>query len=255
MTQCRNDSGQGEAMAGMTVGRRMKRRFYQMLELGSVKTVYQPVVSMSDSSIIGHEALSRGPIPDLVSPAILFQVAAQESASSRLDVLCCRSAIEHFSTHGRQNGLLFINLLPETLETGALDVSQLTDWVQSHGMRPDRVVLEVTEKEMCDPAAFYTGVSRLRQAGFGFAVDDVGTGQSNLALLCDLVPEFIKLDLEFVRLTRMRPVRRKLVESLVQFADKIGAMMVAEGIESSSDAEVFRLLGVPLAQGFLYRSA
>jgi EAL domain-containing protein (putative c-di-GMP-specific phosphodiesterase class I) len=151
--------------------------------------------------------------------------------------------------------LLFINVLPETLEMGAIDAAKLSAWVAAVGLQPSRVVLEVTEKQMNDPSRFYTQVARMRQAGFRFAVDDVGTGYSNLSLLSDLVPEFFKLDLDFVRLTRVRPVRQMLVESLVRFAGQIGAMVVAEGIESSADAEVFRLLGVHLAQGFLYRPA
>lgn len=242
-------------MAEETAGGRIKREFDRMLELGSVKTVYQPVVSIAGASTIGFEALSRGPIPDLESPAMLFQLACEQSVSTRLDLLCCRRAIENFSMHDQKDVLLFVNFLPETLETGVLDISQFTDWVLANGLVPSRLVLEVTEKEMRHPSRFYASVSRLRQVGFRFALDDVGTGQSNLALLADLVPEFIKLDLEFVQLTRIRPVRRMLVETLVQFAGQIGAMVVAEGIESHADAEVFRLLGVPLAQGFLYRTA
>ncbi len=155
----------------------------------------------------------------------------------------------------RENALLFINLLPETMEMGAVTRDRLEAWVQASGLTPHRVVLEVTEREMTDPSRFYTEVSRLRQAGFRFAVDDVGTGYSNFSLLADLVPEFFKLDLDFVRLTRVRPVRQLLVEALVRFASQIGAMVVAEGIESVEDAEVFRLLGVELGQGFLYLPA
>lgn len=154
-----------------------------------------------------------------------------------------------------EDALLFINLLPETLEMGDVDVERLVAWTESSRIAPDRVVLEVTEKLIADPARFYTAVAHLRQMGFRVAVDDVGTGYSNLALLADLVPEFFKLDLDFVRLTRARPVRQLLVETLVRFAGQIGAMVVAEGIETTEDAEVFRLLGVPLGQGFLYRPA
>lgn len=242
-------------MADWTIGRRMRRDFYQMLEIGTVSTIYQPVVPIAGSQAIGYEALSRGPVPTLASPLTLFAMAARESLGPRLDELCCRRAIENFPMRDRQDVLLFINLLPETLEMGAVDAAKLGDWTAAGGLHPSRIVLEVTEKQMTDPSRFYTQVARMRQAGFRFAVDDVGTGYSNLALLSDLVPEFFKLDLDFVRLTRVRPVRQMLVESLVRFAGQIGAMVVAEGIESSADAEVFRLLGVHLAQGFLYRPA
>jgi EAL domain-containing protein (putative c-di-GMP-specific phosphodiesterase class I) len=233
----------------------MRREFYQMLEVGTVHTIYQPVVPIAGLHAIGYEALSRGPIPNLASPITLFEMASRESLGPRLDELCCRRAIENFPMTDQADILLFINVLPETLEMGAIDAAKLSAWIAAVGLQPSRVVLEVTEKKMNDPSRFYTQVARMRQAGFRFAVDDVGTGYSNLSLLSDLVPEFFKLDLDFVRLTRVRPVRQMLVESLVRFAGQIGAMVVAEGIESSADAEVFRLLGVHLAQGFLYRPA
>ncbi len=242
-------------MAPLTIGRRMRREFYQMMQAGSVHTIYQPVVLIAGSSAIGYEALSRGPVPALASPLTLFELASQESLGPRLDLLCCRRALENFPLKDREDILLFINLLPETLEMGCVNADKLKRWTDQSGIAPGRVVLEVIEKEMRDPARFYSQVMRLRRAGFRFAVDDVGTGYSNLSLLSDLAPEFFKLDLDFVRLTRIRPVRQLLVESLVRFSGQIGAMVVAEGIESAADAEVFRVLGVHLAQGFLYRPA
>lgn len=242
-------------MAALTVGRRMRREFHQMLDAGSVQTIYQPVVPIAGMTPVGYEALSRGPVASLTSPVTLFEVAAHESSASRLDALCCRRAIANFPLADQNDVLLFINVLPESLEMDQINRDRLCEWTDEAGLAPNRVVLEVTEKQMTDPSRFYSQVAKLRQAGFRFAVDDVGTGYSNLSLLTDLVPEFFKLDLDFVRLTRVRPVRQMLVESLVRFSGQIGAMVVAEGIESSADAEVFRLLGVQLAQGFLYRIA
>ncbi len=242
-------------MVHSTIGRRTMREFHRMLETGSVHTIYQPVMPFSGSQPVGFEALSRGPIPYLASPVTLFEIAEREFLGPRLDALCCQRAIENFPMKDVQDALLFINLLPETLEMGGVTAERLSQWTESSGIISGRVVLEVTEKQIADPARFYTAVAELRQRGFRFAVDDVGTGYSNLALLADLVPEFFKLDLEFVQLTRARPVRQLLVETLVRFAGQIGAMVVAEGIETNEDAEVFRLLGVPLGQGFLYRPA
>jgi EAL domain-containing protein (putative c-di-GMP-specific phosphodiesterase class I) len=190
-----------------------------------------------------------------LDPVSLFEAASQRALAAPLDQLCCRHAVENFPADGQSDLLIFINLLPESIESGAVDVEKLSRWVSNSSLTPSRVVLEVTEKKILDPVRFYQQVSRIRNAGFRFAVDDIGTGYSNLALLSDLVPEFFKLDLDFVRLTRIRPVRQLMVKALVRFAGQIGAMVVAEGIESAADAEVFRLLGVQLGQGFLYRPA
>ncbi len=242
-------------MADTTVGWRMMREFYWVLSHKAINTIYQPVVPISGSKAIGYEALSRGTVPDLASPITLFSLAIQHGMATQLDQLCCRRAIQNFPLAHRLDALLFINLRPETIESGAITAEILSEWVASASLSPSRIVLEVTEQQMTDPIRFYRQVSRMRERGFRFAVDDVGTGFSNFSLLSDLVPEFFKLDLEFVHLTRIRPVRQLLVETLVRFAGQIGAMVVAEGIESSEDAEVFRLLGVHLAQGYLYRPA
>lgn len=234
---------------------RIVREFYRMLETESVQTVYQPVVPIAGNCAIGYEALTRGPGPHLKSPLALFELAAQKALATRLDQLCCRRAIANFAAHDQPDLLIFINLLPETLESGAVDVEKLSRWLAESTLTPSRVIFEVTEKPIADPSRFYQQVARLRQAGFRFAVDDLGTGYSNLALLSDLAPEYFKLDLDFVRLTPTRPVRQLMVETLVRFAGQIGAMVVAEGIESAADAEVFRLLGVQLGQGFLYQPA
>ena len=85
-------------------------------------------------------------------------------------------------------------------------------------------------------------MSGLRQGDFPVALDDLGTGHRTLALLADLVVKFMKWDREFVWLTRIRLVRRMLVETLVRFAVQIGA-------ESSFDVEVFLLRGVPVVYG------
>ncbi|PSR20953.1 MAG: diguanylate phosphodiesterase [Sulfobacillus acidophilus] len=240
----------------IVTGRRLTRELHRILETESVHTIYQPVVPIAAGARpIGYEALTRGPGPHLLNPVTLFEVASQRALAAPLDQLCCRHAVENFPDDDGADLLIFINLLPESIESGVVDAEKLSQWVANRSLTPSRVVLEVTEKKIGDPTRFYRQVSQMRSAGFRFAVDDIGTGYSNLALLSDLVPEFFKLDLDFVRLTRVRPVRQLMVEALVRFAGQIGAMVVAEGIESPADAEVFRLLGVQLGQGFLYRPA
>lgn len=239
-------------MATVTIGRRMTREFHQMLATESIRTIYQPIVSLSQDAILGYEALSRGPIPRLSSPATMFELADKESLGPTLDRACCRRAIQNFPYHSDESLLLFLNVLPETLEMGIVSHHLLHRWTDDYGISPNRVVIEMTERRISDPSRFYAEIAYLKKLGFRIAVDDVGTEYSNLSMLADVVPDFIKFDVDFVRLTKARPVRQLLVESLVRFADHIGAKIVAEGIETTDDAETFRLLGVPLGQGYLY---
>lgn len=245
----------GHSVATRWSRRRMVREFEQMLAQKALRTIYQPVVLFDGSEPIGYEALSRGPVVELASPLTLFKLAQDTQATGALDQLCCELAIKRFPAKNDATKLAFINVVPESLEMEAITADKLTRWTDEAELDPHRVVLEITERIISDPARFYQEIGLCRQRGFQFAVDDLGTGQSNLGLVADLVPGFLKLDLEFVRLTRVRPVRQLLIEALVRFSDQIGASIVAEGIESVEDAEVFQTLGVPLGQGYLYRPA
>lgn len=87
--------------------------------------------------------------------------------------------------------------------------------------------------------------------GFGFAVDDAGAGYASFALIAALRPSIIKIDREIVDGIRLGDAKQALVESFVSFSRRIGANLVAEGIETRSDLATLMELGVDSGQGFL----
>jgi EAL domain-containing protein (putative c-di-GMP-specific phosphodiesterase class I) len=112
------------------------------------------------------------------------------------------------------------------------------------------VVLEITERVALEERSVYRKVLHdLKQAGFGIAIDDVGAGHSTLKRLVDVEPDYLKFDVSLVRDIDQNPIKRSLLETVVDLAARIGARVVAEGIEAESELATVRDMGVPLGQG------
>ena len=94
-------------------------------------------------------------------------------------------------------------------------------------------------------------LSKFRQQNFRIAVDDVGTGYSNLTSLAEIEPDYLKFDNVFVRGIDRRRTKQDLLEALMSFARKMKTKVIAEGIETREELKVLQSLGVPYGQGFL----
>jgi EAL domain-containing protein (putative c-di-GMP-specific phosphodiesterase class I) len=94
-------------------------------------------------------------------------------------------------------------------------------------------------------------VKALRTLGFGFAVDDAGAGYASFTMIAALRPSIIKIDREIVNGIRLDDAKQALVEAFVSFGRRIGARLVAEGIETRRDLATLVELGVELGQGYL----
>jgi len=142
------------------------------------------------------------------------------------------------------DGFLAVNVSPGT--AGSEELASLVATCPG-----ERLVLEITEHV---PVGNYeelvTALDRLRTTGVRIAVDDAGAGFAGLHHILRLGPEIIKLDIGLTRGIDADPVRRALASALVSFAREIGAIIVAEGIESGPEAATLADLGVVHGQGY-----
>jgi EAL domain-containing protein (putative c-di-GMP-specific phosphodiesterase class I) len=114
-----------------------------------------------------------------------------------------------------------------------------------------RVVLEVTEHApVSDYGRLNGSLGALRARGVRLAIDDAGSGFSSLQHILRLAPDFIKLDMALTRDVDNDLARRALAAALISFAAEIGAVIVAEGIETRAELETLRELGVRFGQGY-----
>lgn len=139
--------------------------------------------------VVAYEALARGPQGPLASPAALFGAAREQGLLDELDRACRRAALRGAVDLGLHAPLtLFVNVEPEALDTASLDdLDDLEDIAQSAPAEL-RVVVEITERALAArPADLLRTVERVRAAGWGIALDDVGADPVSLAFCrcCD----------------------------------------------------------------------
>lgn len=222
--------------------------FDALLRRRAIDTVFQPIRDLSTGSVVAWEALSRGPKgTGFESPEVLFDYASRNGLVLPLEEICARSAAARFGT--RQAGLLFVNvetIVVTELARGGLEIlGPLVDLGPS-------VVLEITERgAIPDFAAFREGIGSLRRAGFRFALDDAGSGHASLHAIAELRPDYLKISQSLVTGPHRDGIKNEIVEMLVRLGEKIGAVTLAEGIETEEDLAAVRQLGVKLGQGFL----
>jgi EAL domain-containing protein (putative c-di-GMP-specific phosphodiesterase class I) len=230
-----------------------QRRLAEIIEHEQVRTLVHPIFDLSDLSVIGYEALSRGPEGgEFERPDKLFKVAYDSDLVLTLERLCRKKALQA-ATDMPDGRLLFINIEPDAVNDPQLRDITFSTLVADASLAPENVVLEITERTaIVDFVSFRQTLENLRTIGFAVAVDDAGAGYGSLQCLAEVKPEWVKVDLSLVRSCDTDQVRRQLIASLVEFARGIGVKLVAEGIETKAELRTVRELGVEYGQGFLF---
>jgi EAL domain-containing protein (putative c-di-GMP-specific phosphodiesterase class I) len=210
----------------------------QTLATGSFQIALQPIVHLQSAEVVAYEALARFPDSELGPPGAWFAAAARLRLLKALETAALRKGLALLQDLPEETSLA-VNLSPEGLIQEAGAVLQ--------GLDRTRVIVELTEHEpVADYGRLADAVSPLREAGVRLAVDDTGAGFASLR------PQIIKIDIDIIRWIDADPGRRAIAEMLVRFAERVGARVVAEGVETQAEAEVLADLGPMWAQGYYF---
>jgi len=217
-----------------------------------IQPVFQPVFDLATGNMIGMEALSRGPRgSEFESGETLFSLAERTELLVPLERVCRQRSLEA-AAGSNSRRQIFLNLSPAAASDPEFLGPLFRNQVMALGLEPDRIVLEITERTYAVYEGLFREVlSKFRSQNFRIAVDDVGTGYSNLSSLADIEPDYLKFDNVFVRGIDRRQVKQDLLEALMSFARKMHTKVIAEGIETREELRVLQSLGVPYGQGFL----
>jgi EAL domain-containing protein (putative c-di-GMP-specific phosphodiesterase class I)/DNA-binding response OmpR family regulator len=225
----------------------LRETFKEILRRRRIRTVYQPIFDLKTMELFGHEALTRGPEDSAFeSPELLFQFAGEHEAIWELEQLCLESSARHYSSNS--GATLFLNVEADSVTTltgrGMEALAPLLNLKQ-------RAVLEVTERTAIrDIPVFREALARLREQGFRIAIDDAGSGYASLQSIAELRPNFLKVANTLITGLHSDTIKRDVVEMLVNLAQRIDAVCVAEGIETPEDLDECLRLGIPYGQGF-----
>lgn len=216
---------------------------------------FQPLLSLRGQFLLGVEALCRGLDPvsgQLVSPQRLFALAHGDRLLIDLDRLCRQKALSAFRELSRQHPGLILNLNFEAglLDKGVLGSGHLLGLVRDLGLDPGRIVIELVESRVADLKALERFVETHKEHGFLLALDDVGTGHSNLERVAILKPDVLKIDRGLISGLDRHYHKQEVTRALLNLAGKIGALVVAEGVEREEEALLALEMGVDVLQGY-----
>jgi diguanylate cyclase (GGDEF)-like protein len=219
-----------------------KAAFRRMLDEHGLDVHFQPIWNLTTCRLLGVEALAR-PRESyaMAGPQEAFDIAEHVGKTHELDELCASTAFAQADRLPR-GAALFVNVCPQTLDLDA----EANDWflaaVNRAGLTPDQVVVEVTERFGGRAASVVKCLRRMKAQGFKIALDDVGTGNSGLAMLRNVGADYLKIDRAIVAASATEPAARAVLLAMATFADKTGAIVIAEGIEDEATLEYLRHL-------------
>jgi EAL domain-containing protein (putative c-di-GMP-specific phosphodiesterase class I) len=205
--------------------------------------VFQPIVDLASATVAGYEALSR--FPGTAAPDVWFAAAADAGLGAELEALAISRALEWLPDLPAGT-FLTVNVSPHLLTSPVVaEVLAAQPTLRS-------VVLELSaHRPVDDLPALRAQAAGLRGRGAVLAIDDAGSGWSNLQQLARLGPQLVKLDRSLVAGADTDPVTMAQAEMIGTFAGRVGARLLAEGVTAAGELAAFARLGVPLAQGWL----
>lgn len=220
-----------------------------------IRVHYQPLIDLVDGEIVGFEALCRWndskqrPVP----PSRFIPEAERSGVITALGRSVLYQAVgqaQKWSDVGHEGLLVTVNVSGIQLSDPAF-LSDLIDIARRKGTDGFRLCLEITETAIiADPGRALETLLEARELGITIALDDFGTGQSSLAYLADFPIDIIKIDQSFVAAMGRDSKGHALVRAMVQMAHSLGALTIAEGVETAEQLTALRELGCTLGQGY-----
>jgi EAL domain-containing protein (putative c-di-GMP-specific phosphodiesterase class I) len=215
---------------------------------------FQPKIELATGQVKGLETFARWRHPEhgVLGPTAFIGALEQNNRVDFLDWTMLEMSVERCRRYHDQGIPISIslNLAPETLAHPNF-IRQVQSTMQRHGVLPDYLTFEMTEKAILSfDADFIERLVRLRMMGFGLAIDDYGTGRSNLQILARIPFSELKIDRSFVDgASKKRPLGTVL-KSCLGLTHSLDRMSVAVGVETRQDWDFLQGLGCTYAQGY-----
>ena len=227
----------------------------EMLSAGRLTTYFQPILRADrPGEVFAQECLMRGLDRDgaIVAPKRIYDAARDAGMLFQLDRDARLTAIRT-AAGLKLDDRLFINFNPTTIYDPAFCLRSTFQAVRKAGIAPGRIVFEVVESdEIKDRVHLRRIADHYREAGFGIALDDLGSGYGSLTLLAELRPDYVKLDMELIRGIDRDPIKATIVGKLLELSRDLGVPTVAEGIETAEEWDWVRTHGADYVQGFYF---
>ncbi len=241
------------AARNLVVGQELAHAYRDRLFSGGLEMYYQPIVDLHTGAVAKVEALARLRTHDgrIVAPGAFIPLLGDNELARvfREGLQQCLGALRAWDAQGLALAVS-LNLPPSVLND-----PQCADWLDealsAHGIAAQRLTLELLEVQLADDDAQSSGLERLRARGVGIAMDDFGSGYSNVHRLSSMSFDAIKIDQNLPRQLEASPLpNTTLFGTLIQLVRALGKSTIVEGLETVAHLEAAAVLGAQFGQGY-----
>ncbi len=224
-----------------------------LFQHGELKSAFQPIVEWSNgrTQVHGIECLSRVTYNGhSYAPEFIFNYAAEKLRLINYDRVCLAQALR-LVPHDTQS-LVFVNVRPQTL-IGEDFNPWFRELLKNFHLRPEQIVIEVTE-QYCNMSerAMSEQCTNLINQGLRLAIDDFGSGISNLSMLEVMKPSYIKISGRFIKNAHQDIAKQKIIRNVMALAEDFNITPIVESVELEQEWSLAKKLGATLAQGFYF---
>lgn len=219
-----------------------------------VRSAFQPIFSYAHRRPVGYEGLLRAQdaAGNPVSPMTLLDAIDDFEETVFVDRLLRALHVANFRAAEPHAAWLFLNINPLVVIHGRRRGPFFRELLAEFGLPPQQVVVEVTESGTMEEEDLARAAAWFRDIGCLVAIDDFGAGHSNFNRIWKLQPDIIKLDREMIRKAASDPTAGRSLARIVSLLHEIGALVVAEGIETAEEALAAVNADADLLQGYWF---
>lgn len=230
--------------------------FNDALNNNHFKMYLQPQVRCSDEKVVGAEALVRWETEKGVihSPASFIKILEDNGLIHELDKFIWEQAVQLLQKWQLLGIDHHISVNVSTRDFYLIPLYEtFTSLVTKYGIPPQKLKLEITETALVhDLKRHKQIITDLQKFGFTIEMDDFGSGYSSLTILKNISINILKIDMMFLSKTKHKERSKKILESVIKMAQKLGIKIIVEGVEDKEQAEFLRNLNCDFFQGYLY---
>jgi len=226
-----------------------------------IRLVYQPVVELTEGSIVGVEVLARymHPVLGMLDPSSFLPPGTEQGEFDKFDLEILTRSIAQLSdwlAHGivDERFTLSFNLKPDHVSDSD-STRKIFETLRQHRVPSSMLQIEVTEHRLHAHADdLIHSLSLLRERGIKVAIDDFGVERSNMDRLIQIPSDTVKIDRSFVSEIDLDEKAQARLKAILDIVTTEGRVPIAEGVERQRQADILRDMDVPFGQGYLWHA-
>ncbi len=221
----------------------------EILDKNKINYHFQPIINAKNGEIYAYEALMRVDTDPVIPPLLVIKYAGIFDRLYDIENATFNNVLAYINKNSGKfspEAKIFINSIPgQRLRKEDMQIT--ADKAKAFA---GRLVVEFTEQSEIDDEELNAMKAEYRKAGFETAVDDYGTGYSNVSNLLRYMPNYVKIDRALLANIQDSPQKQHFVKDIIEFSHDNNIMALAEGIETAEEIETVINLGIDLIQGY-----